>query len=106
MTSLHDMSQLHDPLAMSLSAADDRVRPDDSVPPVGVAPGIRIGQRWVNLLWALPLIFVLLMIGVAVAQALREVPAVQSFIARYPGIPPSAVAVTTGLPAWLRLLHF
>jgi DMSO/TMAO reductase YedYZ molybdopterin-dependent catalytic subunit/thiosulfate reductase cytochrome b subunit len=106
MTSLYEMSQSHDPLAMSLSAADDRVRLDESLPPVGVVPRIRIGQRWVNLLWALPLIFVLLVIGVAVAQALRELPAVQNFIARYPGIPPSAVAVTTGFPAWLRLLHF
>jgi len=106
MTSFHEVSQLHDPLAMSLSAADDQVPPDESLPPIGVAPRIRIGQRWVNLLWALPLIFVLLVIGVAVAQALRELPAVQSFIARYPGIPPSAVAVTAGFPAWLRLLHF
>src|SRR6185437_5142062 len=39
-------------------------------------------------------------------QALRELPAVQEFLARYPGVPPSAVAVTTGFPAWLRLLHF
>jgi DMSO/TMAO reductase YedYZ molybdopterin-dependent catalytic subunit/thiosulfate reductase cytochrome b subunit len=31
---------------------------------------------------------------------------VQNFITRYPGIPPSVVAVTTGFPAWLRLLHF
>jgi sulfoxide reductase catalytic subunit YedY len=37
---------------------------------------------------------------------LRELPSVQGFIARYPGIPPSAVAVTTGFPVWLRLLHF
>lgn len=106
MTTFHEVSKLHDPLAMSLSAADDRVRLDESLPLVGVAPRIRIGQRWVNLLWALPLIFVLLVTGVAVAQALRELPAVQSFIARYPGIPPSAVAVTTGFPVWLRLLHF
>ena len=106
MTSFQEVSQAHDPLAMSLSAADDRVRLDESLPPVGVAPRIRIGQRWVNLLWALPLIFVLLVIGVAVAQALRELPAVQSFIARYPGFPSSAVAVTTGFPVWLRLLHF
>ena len=58
------------------------------------------------MLWALPLIFVLLVMGVAVAQALRELPAVQDFLVRYPGIPPSAVAVTTGFPAWLRLQHF
>ena len=45
-------------------------------------------------------------ISVAVAQALRELPAVQDFLVRYPGVPPSALAVTTGFPAWLRVQHF
>ena len=97
----------HDPIETSLSSADDRVRLNHWLPPqAGVVPRIRIGQRWINVLWALPLIFVLLVIGVAVAQALRELPAVQDFLVRYPGIPPSAVAVTAGFPEWLRLLHF
>ena len=30
--------------------------------------------------------------GVAIAQALRELPAVQDFLVRYPGVPPSALA--------------
>jgi len=47
-----------------------------------------------------------LVMGAAVAQALRELSVVQDFIARYPGVPASAVAVTSGFPAWLRLLHF
>ena len=107
MTYSHDMSQPHDPLATRLSGADDRVRLSAWLPPqAGVVPKIRIGQHWINVLWALPLIFVLLVIGVAVAQALRELPAVQDFLVRYPGIPPSDVAVTTGFPDWLRLLHF
>ena len=98
---------VHDPIAASLSTADDRVRLSEWLPPqTGVVPKIRIGQRWINVLWALPLIFVLLVIGVAVAQALRENPAVQDFLVRYPGIPSSAVVVTTGFPAWLRLQHF
>ena len=101
------MPHSHDPLAKSLSAADDRVRLSEWLPPrAGVAPRIRIGSRWVALLWAVPLLFVLLVIGVAVAQALRELPAVQAFLARYPGTPASAVAVRTGFPLWLRLLHF
>jgi DMSO/TMAO reductase YedYZ molybdopterin-dependent catalytic subunit/thiosulfate reductase cytochrome b subunit len=101
------MSRRHDPLAMKLSSADDRVRLSKWLPPqAGVVPKIRIGHRWVNVLWALPLIFLFLVMGVAVAQALREVPGVQDFIERYPGIPSSAVAVTDGFPAWLRLLHF
>jgi sulfoxide reductase catalytic subunit YedY len=107
MTHSHDRSQPHDPLATSLSGADDRVRLSAWLPPqAGVAPKVRIGRRWINVLWALPLIFVLLVIGVAVAQALRELPAVQDFLVRYPGIPPSDVPVTTGFPRWLRLLHF
>jgi methionine sulfoxide reductase catalytic subunit len=101
------MSRQHDPLAKSLSAADDRVRLNAWLPPrSGVVPKIRLGQQWLNLLWLLPLTFLVLVIGVAVAQALRELPAVQEFLLRYPGIPRSAVAVTSGFPAWLRLLHF
>jgi DMSO/TMAO reductase YedYZ molybdopterin-dependent catalytic subunit/thiosulfate reductase cytochrome b subunit len=101
------MSRQHDPLAMQLSHADDRVRLSKWLPPqAGVVPRIRIGHRWVNALWALPLIFLLLVMGVTLAQALRELPAVQSFLLRYPGVPVNAVAVTSGFPAWLRLLHF
>ena len=97
----------HDAVEASLSPADDRVHLNHWLPPqAGVVPRIRIGQRWVNVLWALPIAFVLLVIGVASAQALRQVPAVQDFLVRYPGIPPSAVAVLTGFPAWLRLQHF
>ncbi|MFM0327178.1 molybdopterin-dependent oxidoreductase [Caballeronia glebae] len=97
----------HDPIEASLSPADDRVRLNHWLPPqAGVVPRIRIGQRWVNVLWALPIAFALLVVGVAIAQALRQVPAVQEFLVRYPGIPPSAVAVLTGFPPWLRLQHF
>ncbi|MBG6078174.1 molybdopterin-dependent oxidoreductase [Polaromonas sp. CG_9.11] len=107
MISPRPMPQAHDPLAMRLSAADDRVRLSHWLPPqAGVVPRVRIGQHWVNVLWALPLLFVLLVIGVAVSQALREMPAVQGFLVRYPGIPSAATAVTTGFPGWLRLLHF
>src|SRR6185437_5453848 len=97
----------HDPLAQSLSAADDRIQLNAWLPPQqGVVPRIRVGRRWINLLWLLPLAFILLVIAVAVAQALRQAPAVQEFLVRYPGIPRSAAAVTSGFPAWLRLLHF
>jgi hypothetical protein len=70
-----------------------------------VVPKIRIGRRWINVLWALPIGFVLAVIGVALAQGLRELPVVQDFIARYPGVPPSA-PMTDGFPAWLRVQHF
>jgi methionine sulfoxide reductase catalytic subunit len=59
-----------------------------SIPRVnGVAPRVRVGRRWFNLLWLLPIGFVLLIVAVAVAVAkgLRTEPSVQHFIARYPG---------------------
>ena len=107
MTNTQSVPLPHDPIEASLSPADDRVLLNDWLPPqVGVVPKIRIGRRWINVLWALPIGFVLAVIGVAVAQALRELPAVQDFLVRYPGVPPSALAVTTGFPAWLRVQHF
>ena len=107
MTSTHPAPLTHDPIEASLSPADDRVLLNNWLPPrVGVVPKIRIGQRWINVLWSLPVGFVLIVIGVAVAQALRELPVVQDFLMRYPGVPPSARAVTTGFPAWLRVQHF
>ena len=69
-------------------------------------PKIRIGQRWISVLWALPIVFVLLVAGVAIAQALRQLPSVQAFLVRYPGAPASAAMVTSGFPAWLRIAHF
>lgn len=97
----------HDRIEASLSPADDRVLLNDWLPPkVGVVPKIRIGRYWINVLWLLPLGFVLAIIGVAVAQGLRELPAVQDFLVRYPGVPPSARAVTDGFPVWLRVQHF
>ena len=48
----------------------------------GVAPRVRIGKsKWFNLLWLIPIGFLLLVIGIAVAKGIRELPAVQDFIA-------------------------
>ena len=102
------MTLTHDPLAERLSAADDRVRLNHWLPPqAGVVPKIRIGQRWINVLWALPLLFVLLgrrrgrCTGLAASSGRCRISwcATRAFLA-------SAVAVTSGFPAWLRLLHF
>ena len=96
-----------DPIQASLTQADDRVLLSHWMPPqAGIVPRIRFGSRWVNVLWALPIVFVLLVIGVAVAQGLRTLPGVQAFLLRYPGVPASAYAVTSGFPAWLRVSHF
>ena len=99
----------HDPIATDLSPADDRVLLNDWLPPrkPALLPKIRIGRRWINLaLWVLPLGFALAVIGVAGAQALRELPAVRDFLLRYPGAPPSAAIVSAGFPTWLRVQHF
>ena len=58
------------------------------------------------MLWVLPIGFVLAVIGVAISQALRELPAVQEFLVRYPGRPAIRARRHHGFPAWLRVQHF
>ena len=73
----------------------------------GVAPRVRIGKsKWFNLLWLIPIGFLLLVIGIAVAKGIRELPAVQDFIARYPGESELPEDAPVGLPAWLGWQHF
>jgi methionine sulfoxide reductase catalytic subunit len=78
-----------------------------SVPQVnGVAPRVRVGRsRWFNLLWLLPIAFLLLIVAVAVAKGLRETGSIQHFISRYPGTIERSHP-TGGLPAWVRWQHF
>jgi len=41
----------------------------------GIAPRVRVGRsKWFNLLWLLPIGFVLLIVGVALAKELRGLP--------------------------------
>jgi len=102
-----DTLPAHDPLEISLSPADDRVRLSHWMPPqAGVMPKVRIGRHWVNLLWALPAAFVILIVAIALAQALRQQPSVQAFLIRYPGEPASVKPLISGFPSWLRLSHF
>ncbi len=71
----------------------------------GIAPRVRLGARWVNVLWALPISVVALLILVAAAKGLRETASVQMFIHRYPGAllaHPQAI----GIPWWARWQHF
>src|SRR5665213_3421580 len=107
MTRIPPVPLTHDPIEDNISTADDRVLLNNWLPPqVGVVPKIRIGRHWINVLWALPFGFILIVVGVAVSQVLRELPAVQDFLVRYPGAPPSARTVSAGFPAWLRVQHF
>lgn len=74
----------------------------------GVAPRVRIGDsRWFNLLWLVPIGFVLLIVGVAVAKGLRDVPDVARFVVEHPGtVRPSGAEGSAGLPAWVGWQHF
>lgn len=72
----------------------------------GVTPRVRLGRRWFNLLWLLPIGLLVLVSAVAAAKGLRHMPAVRDFIARYPGSEPSAASGgAVGLPAWARWGH-
>lgn len=72
----------------------------------GVSPRVRLGSKWLNLLWLLPLGFVVLLIAVAVAKGLREMPAVAEFIARHPGAATNDPPDVVGIPVWSRWQHF
>src|SRR5512146_1050917 len=59
-----------EPLESWLTGADDRLLLNHWIPPQsGIVPRIRIGRRWVNLLWGLPIGVTALVIGIAVAQS-------------------------------------
>jgi methionine sulfoxide reductase catalytic subunit len=73
----------------------------------GIAPRVRIRRsRWLNLLWLLPMGFVLLIAAVAAAQGLRNIPSVQRFIGAHPGTVQQPRPTTTGFPAWVGWQHF
>jgi sulfoxide reductase catalytic subunit YedY len=100
-----DIAATNDPLEVSLSHADDRVRLSRWLPPQwGEMPRVRIGARWYNVLWLLPLGFLFLLVGIPFAQQLRQLPAVQRFILRYPGQGTEPIHYV-GFPLWLRLQH-
>ena len=99
--------QAHDSLEARISRASDSIEPSTWLPPQWAQiPRIRIGKRWVNVLWILPLAFVILVLGIAVCQGLYDSQWFHGFAARYPGISKSALAVYSGYPLWLRVTHF
>jgi thiosulfate reductase cytochrome b subunit len=95
-----------------LTRGEDAIDPETwagSLPAAyGVPPRIRIGgSRWFNLLWLIPIGFVLLIAAVAGAQGMRHIPGIQRFIARYPGTAvPASARVHPGLPVWVDVMHF
>jgi methionine sulfoxide reductase catalytic subunit len=89
-----------------LTKAEDHLKLETWFPAkTGTVPAVHLGRRWISLLWLIPLAVALLILGIAAAQQLRTIPAVQNFIARYPG-DTSSRTVTSGFPLWLRLVHF
>ena len=95
-----------------LTTGEDVVDPATwagSVPQAhGIAPRVRVGpSKWFNLLWLLPIGFVVLIVAVAAAQGLRGTPAVQRFIEHYPGTVQAASSDrNAGLPIWAGAQHF
>lgn len=74
----------------------------------GIPPHVRVGRdRWFNLLWLVPAGLVLLLASVAIAQGLRNMPAVQEFIARHPGSTITSEARDdAGFAWWVGAAHF
>jgi sulfoxide reductase catalytic subunit YedY len=95
-----------------LSLGEDVVDPltwAGSVPvATGIAPRLRMGRnRWFNLLWLLPIGFVLLIAAVAAAKGLRGTASVQRFIRHYPGVvQPAGTQHAMSLPIWVGVQHF
>ncbi len=95
-----------------LTMGEDVVDPTTwagSVPKArGIAPRVRVGRsRWFNLLWLLPIAFVLLIAAVAAAKGLRGTASMQQFIEDHPGAVTSpALEREVGTPVWSGVQHF
>lgn len=71
----------------------------------GVAPRIRVGHsRWFNLLWLIPVGFVVLIAAIAAAKGLRNTPPVADFITAHPGT--IVAGVEPDIPWWMDATHF
>ena len=104
---MNEIAATAEPLESTLTGADDRLRLSHWLPPqAGIVPRIRIGERWVSVLWALPIGAAILIVLIAIAQSVRELPGVKAFIKQYPGIAQAAPSVDSGFPWWLQVQHF
>jgi DMSO/TMAO reductase YedYZ molybdopterin-dependent catalytic subunit/thiosulfate reductase cytochrome b subunit len=92
-------------LRARLSTASDHLDESSWLPPQWAeAPRVRLGGRLVNVLWILPIVLVVLVLGIAVCRPFYDSQWFQQFLAQYPGTPAQA-EVHSGFPLWLRVLH-
>ena len=63
-------------------------------------------NRWFKLVWIIPLALLVMAAVVLAAQWLRALPAMQSYLADYPGETPLPDGAPVGFPAWLGWQHF
>ena len=107
-----DLPEWSSSYRLELSVGEDTIDSSTwagSVPVAhGIAPRVRVGRsRWFNLLWLLPIGFVLLIAAVAAAKGLRNTGSVQRFIADHPGtVASSAGPHIAALPIWVGVQHF
>jgi len=62
-------------------------------------------STWLTLAWAVPVAILALAAAVLAARGIRALPAVQSFLAEYPGASPLPAGAPVGFPAWLAWQH-
>lgn len=63
-------------------------------------------NRWLKLVWIIPVALVLLLAVVLIAQWLRRLTGVQSFMTDFPGDSHLSEGAPVGFPAWLGWQHF
>jgi methionine sulfoxide reductase catalytic subunit len=94
-----------DPLELQIAKSHDSILPQHWTPPkAGVVPHLRIGKRWFNVLWLIPIGAVVAILAAGVAHEVRDFPIVKEFMARYPG-QPSTTVYYSGFPLWVRIQH-
>lgn len=101
-----DNSTQHSKLENQVKPGHDHVIASQWTPPQnGTVPHIRVGKRWFNVFWLVPLAFGGLIVGIAVGRELRGLPFIEEFIQRYPGHTSDPISYQ-GFPDWLRIQHF
>lgn len=94
-----------DPLRKEIGKSHEYVIADKWTPPrAGIVPEIRLGSRWFNVLWLVPISATALVLAIGIGRELREVPAIAEFIRQFPGHAHTAVSYS-GFPLWVRVQH-